>query len=120
VDCRDDFDDTQLVQQFIAGMPGASGLLVLWNGVPDDGVPKPPAWFDRTLQFALPALSQPHTRVYAHCAAGINRGPSSTYAILRALGLTAEAAEKMIRDVRPQVALAYKADADKAVEEGWL
>jgi dual specificity phosphatase 3 len=108
IDCRNDFNDTGL----LASHPA---IKVLWNGTTDDGKPKPPQWFGKGIAFALEALSQPHRKVYAHCAAGINRGPSMAYAILRAQGLDAACAEKLVRAARPQVGLRYKADADRAI-----
>lgn len=113
IDCRAEFDDTQL----FAENPSIS---VLWNGVPDDGIPKPPEWFQKSIDFALLALTKPHAKVYAHCHAGINRGPSACYAIIRSLGISPADAEAIIRKVRPQVGLAYKNDADKAVESLYL
>jgi protein-tyrosine phosphatase len=107
IDCRDDFDDSELLADH--------GLLYLWNGTPDDGTTKPPAWFDRSLSFALPAIAQPRTKIYAHCAAGVNRGPSTAYAILRALGWLPTVADALIRSKRPQVGLAYAGDADNAI-----
>lgn len=109
VDCRAEFDDTPL---FAAG-----GATVLWIGVQDDGQPKPASWFQKGIEFALPALVRPGAEVYFHCAAGVNRGPSMCYATLRAWGFGADAAEYMIRLARPQVGLAYKKDADQAVVE---
>ena len=109
VDCRAEFDDGQLL--------ASSGLSYLWNGTQDDGVhPKPPDWFGRSLAFALPAICVTGAKVYAHCAAGVNRGPSTAYAIMRALGWAAAPAEAQIRAARPQVGLAYAADADAAIE----
>jgi protein-tyrosine phosphatase len=107
IDCRAEFSDAPLL--------ATSGMAYLWNGTEDDGQPKPPAWFAASLVFALPALATAGAKVYAHCAAGVNRGPSTAYAILRAFGLLPAAAEAMIRAARPQVGLAYKADADSAV-----
>ena len=107
IDCRAEFDDGQLL--------ASSGLTYLWNGTDDDGQPKPPAWFAASLAFALPSLAQPHVKVYAHCAAGVNRGPSTAYAILRATGLAADTAAQIIRAARPQVGLRYAGDADTAV-----
>lgn len=109
IDCRSEFDDTPL---FASG-----GIAVLWNGVADDGNPSThgPDWFGKSLAFALPILAAPHGKVLAHCAAGVNRGPSTAYAILRAQGLSAVDAEAMIRRARPQVGLAYKTEADSAI-----
>jgi hypothetical protein len=116
IDCRDDFDDAPLFMGTTIGRR----LHYLWNGTPDDGQPKPPRWFDISLEFGLHALSLRKTKVYAHCAAGVNRGPSTAYAIIRAQGYTATEAEQWIRAARPQVGLAYKLDAEKALAGRWL
>lgn len=107
VDCTDAEDDTQLFVQ--------TGVQVLWNPVPDDGQPKAPDWFGRSLVFAMPALGQPKNKIYAHCSAGMNRGPSTCFAIMLALGFAPEDAEAVIRAARPKVTLAYKQDAINAI-----
>jgi hypothetical protein len=107
VNTQAEFDDAI----FLAGL----GFGYLYNPTDDDGKAKDMAWFARTLNFVLPALAIPHCKVYIHCGAGINRGPSSAYAVLRALGLSPAIAEQLIRAGRPQVGLAYKRDADLAV-----
>jgi predicted protein tyrosine phosphatase len=105
----------------IAGSPDAPlfaahpEIHLLYNGTEDDGQPKPPSWFGKSIVFALHALAARHHRVYAHCAAGVNRGPSTAYAIMRAAGWSPNDAEALIRAARPQVGLAYKNDADAAV-----
>jgi protein-tyrosine phosphatase len=108
VDCRAEFDDTAL----FADHPNIS---VLWDGTQDDGTPKPGSWFEKGIKFALSALAMPDHKVYVHCAAGINRGPSMTYAIMLALGWKGDDAVAAIRGVRPQVGIRYKSDADAAV-----
>jgi hypothetical protein len=108
IDCRWEFDDVHI----FADHPY---IVYLYNGVLDDGFSKPDSWFAKSLSFALPALAMPHVKIYAHCAAGVNRGPSTAYAILRAQGFDAITAERQIRIARPQVRLAYKSDADRAV-----
>jgi protein-tyrosine phosphatase len=108
IDCRDSFTDMAL----FARQPHIS---YLWNGTPDDGMPKDSIWFRTSLEFALPALSTPNRRIYAHCAAGVNRGPSTCYALLRAMGFESELAAELITRARPQVRLAYRGDADLAV-----
>lgn len=107
VDCRAEFDDGQLL--------ASSGLHYLWNPTQDDGQHKLPEWFGTSLSFALPAIPVAGAKVYAHCAAGVNRGPSTALAILMAYGLSPDLAEQLIRTARPQVGLAYKADAIAAV-----
>lgn len=108
VDCTDAGDDTPL---FVA----VPTVHVLWNPTADDGQHKDVSWFKTSLDFALPPLSLPGAIVYAHCSAGVNRGPSTCYAIMRALGFKAADAEAVIRAARPQVELLYKGDADAAV-----
>jgi hypothetical protein len=50
-----------------------------------------------------------------NCAAGVNRGPSTCYAILRAcFGLSPQQARDMIVAVRPQVGLLYAGQFDSA------
>lgn len=110
IDNRGEFDDMPL----LATHPE---ITYIYNGVPDDGQPKPTSWFQKAIEFSLDALSHPKNKVYSHCAAGVNRGPSVCYAILRAQGLDQNTAETLIRNVRPQVGLAYKNDANRAVRE---
>jgi dual specificity phosphatase 3 len=110
IDTRIEFDDATLF------MGRNDKITYLWNGTADDGVhPKPVEWFNQSIEFALSALARPNARLLCHCAAGINRGPSTAYAILRSMGLTRVLAENIIRSVRPQVGLAYKEDADLAI-----
>jgi protein-tyrosine phosphatase len=84
--------------------------------VNDDGHVKPIDWFKRAIDFALPALALPNTKIYAHCAAGINRGPSLAYAILRAQGLEANLAYSLIKTARPISFIGYAKDADIAIK----
>jgi hypothetical protein len=110
IDCRYDFDDAPL----FAAHPD---MVYLWNGTSDDGTQKPDSWFQTSLDFAVQALSKPHAMLHAHCAAGVNRGPSTTYLILRGLsGIAPELADKIIRDARPQVGLLYAQQADDFLE----
>jgi hypothetical protein len=108
IDCRGEFDDASL----LATHPD---LLYIWDGTPDDGQTKPPEWFEKGLKVALPALAQPLEKVYCHCAAGINRGPSMCAAIMMAWGLSPALTEQLIRQARPQVGLRYLPDAIAAV-----
>lgn len=109
--CNESEDDNALL---------GAGFTCLLNPTADDGTHKAPEWFDKSIQFAVDALSHHHARVLAHCAAGVNRGPSTAYAIMRALGFSATDAETLIRAARPQVGLGYKVDADAAIMTlGW-
>lgn len=93
-----------------------SRLTVLPDGIDDDGLPKSPSWFRRIVSFALDALHDPTAKVYFHCAAGINRGPSAAYAVLRALGHTRTEAFALIRDARPEAGILYADSADRAID----
>lgn len=86
----------------------------LWNPTPDDGRWKPRSWFDATIDFALPAIEN-GDRVLVHCHCGSNRGPSSAYAVLLAMGFTPAVAETMVRAARPKARLMYLEDARKAL-----
>jgi dual specificity phosphatase 3 len=106
IDCRVEFDDGPLLAQ---------SFHYLYDPTADDGLTKPPTWFQPGIAFALTALSQPVNRVYAHCAAGVNRGPSMCYAIMRAFGWPGIDAISTIKAGRPQAGIAYSSDADKAI-----
>jgi protein-tyrosine phosphatase len=85
-------------------------------GVNDDGLPKPNSWFQRGVEFALAAINDGGV-VYSHCAAGINRGPSMAYAILRADGYSPRASRDAILRVRPEAGILYQRDAERALAE---
>lgn len=87
----------------------------LKNGTNDDLAPKGVEYFRRSVDFGLAALSKPEAKLYIHCAAGINRGPSSGYAVMRALGFSAEETWRLIRLHRPCSAIAYAGDAERAL-----
>jgi len=62
IDCRETTDGPLL--------NGHSAIEYLWNPTADDGTPKPPEYWARSLTFVLPLLSQPHTKVLCHCTSG--------------------------------------------------
>jgi len=119
IDCRAEADDSAL----IAGSPYANRLQYLWNGVNDDGVHDQAKidWLKQSLKFAMPLFGSCGAFVYAHCAAGVNRGPSTAYAILRAFGLSSTFAKTLIWEARPVSVpgIAYASDADRAVISAW-
>lgn len=106
IDCRAEFDDGPLLAQ---------RFHYLYDPTLDDGQPKPASWFQPGIAFALQALSLATNRVYAHCAAGINRGPSMCYAIMRAFGWPATDALNTIKAGRPKALVAYSVSADQAI-----
>ena len=88
-----------------AGVSNHPDIHYLHNPTGDDGQHKNASWFEVSINFGLEALSHPKNKVLAHCAAGVNRGPSTCYALLRSQGLAADEAERLIRSARPQVGL---------------
>jgi protein-tyrosine phosphatase len=94
IDMRAEFDDDTLNDNRIA---------ILWLPQVDDGTMRPPGQYRKGIQFALPALSLPNAKVFLHCSAGLNRGPTMCYAILRAFGFSQAEAISRIRAARPEV-----------------
>lgn len=92
------------------------GIEYLFNPTPDNFQPKPPEWFGKTVDFAVPAILD-GGKVYAHCLEGVNRGPSNAYAILLALGHPGDEAFDLIQSARPRAKVFYRPDADLAHKE---
>lgn len=109
IDCRDDFDDASLLSSH-------PSIAYLYCPTADDGQPKPPEWFGKGIDFALGILAKPKTKVYAHCAAGSNRGPSMALAILLAQGLDFGEALALVQKARPNAQIRYRQDAENAVK----
>lgn len=108
ISCQLDIDD----REFIDG----SGIVFLDNGICDTPAPypQPAEWFHRSIQFALEAAPT-LTGLFVHCYAGHSRGPSTAYAILRAIGHPPALAERLIRNSRPSVGLEYIPAAEVAL-----
>lgn len=104
-------DDAPLLQKY------ATDIKYCHAPTDDDHTSKPNDWFQKVLEFVLPALSEPRTKVYIHCAAGISRSSSMLYAVLRALGHSRPLASWMLKEARPIVQINYQKDADRAVRE---
>jgi hypothetical protein len=107
IDCQGELDDSPILAKI--------GHYV-WCPTADDGQTKPPAYFAPGFQLALSVLALPGGRCYTHCAAGVNRGPSMAFGILRALGLTMGEAMLLVTTGRPQAQVRYAGDADHAVQ----
>jgi Dual specificity phosphatase, catalytic domain len=90
-------------------------LKYLYDGMPDDGVAKPVAWFAKAWTFAKPILERGGV-VLAHCSAGTNRGPSMCYFLLRAyMHMSANDAFALIKSKRSGAECCYRSDADRAI-----
>jgi len=87
------------------------------NGTHDDLIHKKPEGFERTGWFALAALRDPNAKVYVSCGAGINRGPSGAYAVLRAHGMSPTEAYDAIVAARPiaEGGVFYRRCAESAI-----
>jgi protein-tyrosine phosphatase len=95
-------------------------ITYLWNGTKDDAEYKPSSWFEPAINFALKAFQTPGTVVYCHCFAGVNRGPSLAYAIMRAMGYARDEAYFLIKERRPNAEISYWRDAEAALKKlGW-
>jgi hypothetical protein len=94
IDMRAEFDDETL---------NDNRITILWLPQVDDGTMRPPGQYRKGIQFAFPALSLANTKVFPHCSAGLNRGPTMCYALLRAFGFSEAEAISRIRAARPEV-----------------
>ena len=96
IDMQLEFDDTPLAKPY--------GIEVLWNATDDDFKLKPPAIFQRGVEFAMQAFdASPDHKVFIHCAAGVHRAPMMTLALLRVLGYSLDDAMMLIEEKRPVV-----------------
>jgi protein-tyrosine phosphatase len=93
IDMQIEFDDTPL------GV--AQGIEVLWNPTDDDFEAKPPALFQRGVDFAQAALEGKDTKLLIHCAAGVHRAPMMALAVLGSMGWGLENAMELIERRRP-------------------
>jgi hypothetical protein len=112
-----DLTEAEADQAFMFAIHPA--LSCLWNPTPDDGKTKPPEWFGQSVDFAFMALSKPATKIYAHCEGGRNRGPSTAFAIMLAMGWSYNDAIDTIHKARPQTLghIRYANDAANGLRE---
>jgi len=89
------FDDTHLARPH--------GIVTCWNTVDDDMKPKAPEFFERGVAFAKSAMRQKGAKLYIHCAAGVNRAPMMTLAVLCSMGWGMLDAMRHMRVCRPCV-----------------
>lgn len=110
INCQKDIDDRTYLDN--------SGIVLLDNSVYDTAspYPQPAEWFHRSIAFALDVIDSA-SGLFVHCYSGRSRGPSTMYAILRALGNDPQEAEAVIRFARPQVGLEYIQAAEEALKQ---
>jgi protein-tyrosine phosphatase len=92
IDMQIEFDDTPLAKEF--------GIKVLWNPTDDDFEVKPPALFQRGVDFARAALEGTDSKLFVHCAAGVHRAPMMALAILGSMGWDLDDAMELIEGRR--------------------
>lgn len=103
-DMRGEADDTDFIQE-------NSDIKSHWFGIDDNGTKRPDSWFNRVTRTAGEILANPDNRILVHCHMGINRGPSSLYAIMLTQGWAPTDALTAIRAARPIAGIIYAADA---------
>jgi protein-tyrosine phosphatase len=91
-----------------------TGIQYLQNGVPDDGKPKADAWFWKGIDFVAGALRRSPSKALVHCRLGMSRSPTMVFAILRAQGVPAEEATRLIKAARIVARVSYPEDAERA------
>lgn len=96
INTREEFDDGTLRR------PGDREPDILWLGVDDDLMPKPPEFFFRGVRYALDALDREENKLLIHCASGIHRGPLVALAVLRVLGYDRHSALRLVKARRAQ------------------
>ena len=92
IDMQIEFDDTPLAKEF--------GIRVLWNPTDDDFELKPPALFQRGVEFARAALEGTDAKLFIHCAAGVHRAPMMALAVLCSMGWDIDDAMELIEGRR--------------------
>lgn len=81
----------------------------------DDGRRQPASDYVQIVTDARSILANAGTKILVHCHAGTSRGPSATYAILRASGLSPTEAWGRVKAVRPRADRQYVPSAEAAV-----
>jgi hypothetical protein len=87
IDCRLELDIAPMLANSILSLNYLYAPTADW--VPFSATHKPVEWFKAGVEFALPVLSRPRTKLYVFCHMGANRSATMGWAILRALGITA-------------------------------
>jgi hypothetical protein len=85
----------------VATFANHPAISVFWNPTDDDGVDKSPEYWQDSVNFGMMALSLPHAKLFCHCTSGINRGPSTCFAILLVCGYSADQGLSAIHNARP-------------------
>ena len=92
-------------------------LTTLWLSQLDDGSPRPPGQYPKAVDFAFTAFATMKPKVYCHCQAGMNRGPTVCYALLRAFGMSKQESVTRIIAHRPWVTFYARPNYIMSVEQ---
>lgn len=104
IDCRMEADDFETWME-------VEGVQYHWLPTNDAyGFHIPPEHFDRAVAIARQAEREGR-KLFVHCHMGVNRGPSTAFAILLDRGMDPVEAFDLIHAKRPQAGLAYAEDA---------
>lgn len=104
IDCRQEADDFDVWMDH-------PEVAYYWLPTDDSiGWHIPQEHFDKAVEAARQAKSEGR-KVLAHCHMGVNRGPSTAFAILLDRGMEPEAAFDLIRSKRPRAGISYAEDA---------
>ena len=106
-----DFDDSTIAE--------GTDIEVCWCPCADDLQEKPPELFQQAVAFAVQAFDEPSSRIYFHCAGGVQRSPMMMLAFFGAQGMKLSEAMELIRGARPQVQFppAYRRSVARFVEQ---
>jgi protein-tyrosine phosphatase len=116
INCMSEYDYQETIDNYNGQHLQPEKIHYLWNSTTDDGFGKPKEWWQKGITFAKEAIDK-NTKIFIHCAAGVNRGPSLCYAVLRCYGQSYENAYAIIKKVRPQAGMCYRTDAEIKLRE---
>jgi protein-tyrosine phosphatase len=89
------FDDSIIAE--------GTGIQVCWCPCADDLQEKPLELFHRAIPFAIRAFEEPGSRIFFHCAGGIQRSPMMMLAFFGVQGMMLSEAMELISRARPEV-----------------
>jgi len=80
-----------------------AGMLYLANPTNGDTVTKPVDFWSTSINYFLQSLAEyPSCKMLVHCKHGVDRSPSTAYAMLRAIGAPAAKAWGHVTDAQPK------------------
>lgn len=111
---------THVIDCRSSGSAGAlykdTGVTFFHCGTDDDGQPKGDEWFGPGAMYGVTTLAMENTKLLVHCLAGINRGPSMAYVVMRLTGFDENSAYSAIKMARHLAVVGYREDAEKWID----